>query len=244
MHPILFTWRGVRLHSYPAMVYLGLIAGVAAGNLAANSARLDSARVFTATFLLLPPALVGARLLFAATHWRSYDGRRHAIWRLREGGSSSLGGVAVVLLLSYPLVAALGLPFGAFWDVATFTALPALMLGRVGCLLQGCCSGRPSDGPFTLCLPDHRGVWQSRIPSQLLDMSLCLFLLLAAVTLWPSRAFPGAIALTVLAGYGAGRLVLEATREERSDTGKLNIHRALSASIAVMALAALIAFMD
>jgi phosphatidylglycerol:prolipoprotein diacylglycerol transferase len=242
MHPILLTWRGVHLHSYQAMVYVGLIAGIAVGNVAANLVGLDSARVFVATLLLLAPALVGAKLLFVASHWKEYQGRCPTIWSLRDGGSSNLGGVTLVLLLSYPLLGALGLPFGAFWDVATFTALVALMFGRIGCLLHGCCSGRPSDGPFTLYLPDHRGVWRRRIPSQLLDMGLCFSLLVAATMLWPSRAFPGAIALIVLAGYGSGRLVLEATREERSYIRSLNVHRTLSASIAVIAFAALIAF--
>ena len=43
------------------MLYLGLVAGVAAGNVAARAAGIDAFRMFAATLVLIGPALVGAR---------------------------------------------------------------------------------------------------------------------------------------------------------------------------------------
>src|SRR5262252_1173754 len=38
MRPILFRWRGLTVHSYPALLYVGLVLGVFAGNAAAYGA--------------------------------------------------------------------------------------------------------------------------------------------------------------------------------------------------------------
>ncbi len=75
MRPVLVRWQGIAIHSYTALLYVGLVIGIGAGNFAAHRAGLDPARVFTATLLLLVPALIGARLAFVAGHWAFY--RRH-----------------------------------------------------------------------------------------------------------------------------------------------------------------------
>ena len=37
MRPVLFYWRGRPIWSYPAMLYIGLVFGVLAGNVAAHA---------------------------------------------------------------------------------------------------------------------------------------------------------------------------------------------------------------
>ncbi|MEO8577824.1 MAG: prolipoprotein diacylglyceryl transferase family protein [Gemmatimonadales bacterium] len=78
MRPILFRWRSITVWSYPAMLYVGLVAGVFVGNLAARETGTDALRVFIATLVLIPPAIAGARLLYVAAHWSEYrdDTRR------------------------------------------------------------------------------------------------------------------------------------------------------------------------
>lgn len=48
------------------MLYSGLVAGVAAGNLAAREAGINTLHAYIATLILIIPALAGARLLFVA----------------------------------------------------------------------------------------------------------------------------------------------------------------------------------
>ena len=52
------------------MLYVGLVFGVIAGNIAAHAAGLDPLRVYIATIVLIVPALIGARLLFVASEWK------------------------------------------------------------------------------------------------------------------------------------------------------------------------------
>src|ERR1051325_9775629 len=193
MRPILIRVGAIPIHAYPAMLCLGLVAGVLAGSVAARRSDIDPFRVFVATFALLVPALVGARLLFVAAEWRRYRGNRRRIFNQREGGASQYGGLLLALPLSVPVLAALGLPFGAFWDVAGFTILVGMICTRAGCLLNGCCAGRPSRRWGALYLPNHAGVWTTRVPTQGLEALLAAALLAASAAAWHLMPFPGAL---------------------------------------------------
>jgi phosphatidylglycerol---prolipoprotein diacylglyceryl transferase len=240
MRPILVSWNGLRIHSYPALLYVGMALGMVAGSYAASVSGLDPGRVVVAIVLLTIPALVGARLLFVATHWRLYRNEPRRILRRTEGGAAMQGGLPLALLVSVPLLAALEIPVGAFWDVATFTALIALIFARLGCLLHGCCAGRPTTGLVGLDLPDHRGIWRRRVPTQLLDAGWAALVMVGAAGLWSVRPFPGAVFLAALGAYALGRFVLEPTREGRVRLGALDLQRALAVASGLTALAGLV----
>jgi phosphatidylglycerol:prolipoprotein diacylglycerol transferase len=240
MRPVLFVWQGVRIYSYPAMMYLGMVLGIVAGNYAANLRGLDSARVLVAMLLLTIPGLIGARLLFVAIHWGLYRREPRRIWRRSEGGAALQGGLVLAVAVSVPLLGAIGVPFAAYWDVATFTLLIWLIFARVGCLLHGCCSGRPSQAWFALNLPDHRGIWRQRIPTQILEAGWAALLLLGAAGLSNQPLFPGAVFLAALGAYALGRFALQRTREVQDQLGALNVQQAISAAFGVVALVGLL----
>jgi phosphatidylglycerol:prolipoprotein diacylglycerol transferase len=239
MHPVMFRWRGLTIHSYPAMQYVGLVAGVTAGNAAAHVAGLNTYRVFIATCILLFPALAGARLLYVASHWRFYRRNRSSIWNRSEGGAAQYGGFLVAVPLSAPLLGALQVPFAAFWDVSMVTIMVGMIFTRIGCFLNGCCAGRPTESWFAISLPDHTGVWERRIPTQLLEAGWSLILLAAALAVWPTLPFDGALFLVVSAGYATGRLLLESTRNSSRNALTFTLHHAISLLIIAVSVAAL-----
>jgi phosphatidylglycerol---prolipoprotein diacylglyceryl transferase len=238
MRRVMFRWRGVTIWSYPAMLYVGLVAGVVAGNLAAHRIGIDAFRVYVATLLLLVPALAGARLLYVASHWSTFRGRADRIWSRREGGAAQYGGLLVILPLSLPLLAALRLPIGAFWDVAAFTILVGMIFTRVGCLLNGCCAGRPVRR-WGVYLPNHLGVWKRRVPTQCLEAAWAAVLLVGAVAAWRRLPFPGALFLLVAGGYATGRLVLESAREHDPGAATFTVQHAISLLIATVSFVTL-----
>jgi phosphatidylglycerol---prolipoprotein diacylglyceryl transferase len=210
------------------MLYLGLVFGVVAGDMAAHTAGLDALRVWIATLLLIVPALIGARLLFVASEWKFYRHNPSRIWARGEGGFMMYGGVPLMLLCSVPLLRAVNVNFGAFWDVSTFTILVGMIFTRVGCLLNGCCSGRPTQGWLGVNLPDYQGVRQKRIPTQGFE-ALCAFaLLLAAMVLWRRIPFAGALFLLTMLGYSSVRLVLEPARERTNRSRQFRVAYVLS----------------
>ena len=183
MRKVLFSWHGVPVYSYPAMLYLGLVAGVFSGVWVAQNFGMNADRFAVAMVILLVPALVGARLYFVFTRWDVYRREPRRIWRRSEGGMAMYGGLILAVPLSFPLLRAMDLPFAAFWDAATFTMLLGMAFTRVGCLLNGCCGGRPTATWFALDLPDDRGIWKRRYPTQLIEVAFALLLLTAALAL-------------------------------------------------------------
>jgi phosphatidylglycerol:prolipoprotein diacylglycerol transferase len=241
MRQVLFEWHGVRIHSYPAMLYLGMTLALIVGNYASNMMGMASAPVFLASVLLSVPGLIGGRALFVACHWSEYRLEPRRIWRRSEGGGALQGGLLLAVLVSAPLLAVLRVPHGAFWDSATFGLLTWLIFGRLGCLLHGCCCGRPSEAPIALCLPDHRGVWCRRIPTQILEACWAAVLLLFAVGIRGRLPFPGALFLSALAAYGVGRSALQPARAAQERLGGINLQQALSAALVGLSLTGLLA---
>lgn len=240
MRRVLFELNGIKIYSYPAMLYLGLNLGMVAENFAAKAAHLDTLKVFIATLLLLIPALVGARLLHVITHWSVYRLAPERIWRQAEGGAAMYGAVPFMLIASVPLLNAFQISFGSFWDVATFPILVGMIFTRIGCLLNGCCSGRASNSFCAMNLPDHNGVWQRRIPTQLLEAGWGMLLLVAAIFLWNLSPFPGTIFLCVLVSYSLGRFAFEWTRQEQDRMGMLTVDQAISFILVLIPLILLV----
>lgn len=222
MRRVLFQSRAFTLWSYPALLYLGLVAGVLASHVAAHAAGLNALRVFVATFLLIPPALVGARLLYVATRWPTYRHDPRRIWRRGEAGAAHYGGLLVALALSVPILAVLRVPLGAFWDVTTPAMLLTLAFARVGCWLNGCCAGRS----------------EARVPVQLLEAAWALALLALSLALWGRLPFAGASFLVLAALYATGRLALLGARAEGR---RFTIHHGISVVMIVLSVGALTA---
>jgi phosphatidylglycerol---prolipoprotein diacylglyceryl transferase len=237
MTRILFRWREINFYSYSVMLYLGFVIGILAGALAAPLDGLTADRFTVAAVMLVIPAMVGSRLLFVALHWDIYRREPARIWNRAEGGMALYGGLILMIAVSLPLLNAIGISFGAFWDTAIFSLLLGTAITRIGCLLNGCCCGRPTSGWLGIRLPNRQGIWRRRIPTQLLEsgFALTLFLALLTIKLW--MGFTGSIFILGLAAYGLCRLVLEGTREFRDDIVPL---RLISAALVAAALASIL----
>ena len=238
MRPTLLTVRGVRVPSYPAMLWLGIVLGVVVQNAAAHDAGIAADRVWIATLVLLPLALVGARLLHVAGHWHLY---RHDLPRVVDrssGGMAMYGGIIVMLPASLVVLALLDVPYWQFWDVTILLILPAMVftarrvppqrvLRREG---DRRVVRRPPCGATTA--PSTR-----RVPTQLLEACLAAALLAVAVAVRPVVDRPGQLFLLVAAGYGIGRTLLQSLRGMRTRVDGLLL---LSVAIAALAAAGLV----
>ena len=220
------------------MLYVGLIVGTVAGNIAAHQTRIDPFRAYAATMLLIPTALIGARLLFVGANWRYFWHHPRDVFNPDRGGAAQYGGLLLAIPLSFPLLAVLGLPVGTFWDVSSFTILAGMIPTRIGCLLNGCCGGQPV-ARWGICLPNHLGVWTRRVPTQLLEATLAAIILSACTAIWPSVPFPGALFLFAAGAYATGRLVLESVRERPPASRRVSLQHAISLVIAVVSFTVL-----
>lgn len=213
----------VRLPTYVVLLYLGCVVGTWAGAVAARADGLAPGRFALAVAVLLVPALAGARLWYVLGHLDVYRHEPARAWRRGEGGSALYGGLVLAVALSPPLLAALDLPFWRFWDAATVTMAIGLLATRLGCAQNGCCAGRPTDGPLGVWMPDTAGRWARRYPAPLLEAAWVLVLLVGAAAVGSDLPFAGARFTAVVALYGAGRAVVGATRATTSRARRANL---------------------
>jgi phosphatidylglycerol:prolipoprotein diacylglycerol transferase len=225
MRPQLLTWRSVHVSSYVVMLYLGLLAGTYVTYAAGRHAGLSGERFAGAILVLLVPAVLGARLAFVAGRWplfRCEPGR--IVARGREGGAVAYGGLLAVPL-SVPLLVVLGLPVAAFWDAGALGFLAAIACLRIGCFLNGCC----------------RGSVASRIPTQLLEAGWAAVLLTGATLAADKMPFDGALFLSTLAAYAAGRFFLDLARVGPRRLGRLTVAQVCSAGFVLISATVLVA---
>lgn len=240
MRRVLFRWRGVIVYSYTVFLYLGLLLGVVAGNIAAHFRRIDRAHVYWATLVLIAAALAGTRVLYVATHWERFRAQPSLIWKQRRRGASMYGGLVLALICSIPVLAVLHLQSAEFWDISVFTILTGMIFVRIGCFLNGCCAGRSCDSGYAMYLPDSSGAWKRRFPTQLLEAGYAGALLVCAALVWPRLPHPGELFLLLCAAYGAARFAMEFLREREAGSRRMTIAQYCSllvASTSVLALA-------
>jgi phosphatidylglycerol---prolipoprotein diacylglyceryl transferase len=225
----------ITVHAYPAMLYLGAVCGIIAASRWAEFHGLPGPTVFGVMLLLFLPALVGARLLFVVFHWELYRRHPSRIWERTGGGAALYGGLVVSFLVSLPLLRVLAIHALAFWDAGAIALLIGLASTKFGCLLHGCCAGRPANSFLAFYLPGARGVWCRRLPAQLFEAGLAGGVLLGSIEIANRLPFEGSLFLSSLAGYAGGRWILEPTREIIDRAGRWSLNRIISAALLVIA---------
>jgi phosphatidylglycerol---prolipoprotein diacylglyceryl transferase len=236
MRRILFHFFGTPIYSYPAMLYLGIVLGIYAELHAAGSIGLSLQSTLFATLILLSMALLGARLLHVLPLWHVYRHNLKHILHFSNGGASMYGGLLVAVPASFPLLAYFELPFGSFWDVASFTMLVGMVVTRVGCFLNGCCCGRPTLSRWGLNLPNHEGVWRRRIPMQIWEAAWGVVVLAGGILVWRLQPFEGAVFSYAVGAYGFGRLVLESFRDKQNWVRGISVHKAISVGLIAISI--------
>jgi phosphatidylglycerol:prolipoprotein diacylglycerol transferase len=203
MLPILYQNRDLILYSYPLLMGLGWGIGyqIFFANLAPSLSKLRAQFLFWGIFVC---AWLGAKLLFYFTYPKDKILLLDQVSFWTGGGFVFYGGFigALVFLVLYKLIDK------KFMAADLWPMLPALAIGhgigRIGCLLAGCCYGKPTDLFWGIYLHDHY-----RHPTQLLE---AVGLLTLGVYLLTSKASRTLLISHYLVVYGLLRLGIEGLR--------------------------------
>lgn len=104
-------------------------------------------------------------------------------------------------------------------------ALPfSIGLGRLGCLVAGCCRGAPYDGPLAVAYDD--GVL--RHPAQLYEALFQLAAGYVLLVLWRRQILFGRLFALYLAAYGAFRFATEFIRDTAKPYGGLSAYQLMA----------------
>ncbi|TKJ37038.1 MAG: hypothetical protein CEE38_09040 [Planctomycetes bacterium B3_Pla] len=164
MYPELFELPFVHLtiKSYGLMMVIGFLAAVSLIRRLSRNITPDPQLITNAALYSLIGGVVGARLFFVIHYFDNFRSRPLEVLYIWEGGLELLGGVvlAVAVILFYLIYHKL--PIRRYLDILAIGLMLALVFGRIGCFLNGCCYGKPTDLPWGVHFPYHSFAYLSQ----------------------------------------------------------------------------------
>lgn len=132
----------ITLHSYGAMLVVAFIVGIFLARSRAPRFGLKPEQISDAAFWALLAGILGARVVFIAEEWKYYSQHTSEIFKLQFDGLTSFGGFIFGGLALWAFARTKKMSLGAIFDACGGPFLISHAIGRVGCLLNGCCHGR------------------------------------------------------------------------------------------------------
>jgi phosphatidylglycerol:prolipoprotein diacylglycerol transferase len=241
MHSILFRIGPIPIYAYGFMLMLAFLAGSAVAVRLAKRRGIAPEHVLDMTALILVLSIVGARLLYVALKWQHFSAHPGEIAHIWEGGLSFHGGLAGGLLAGVIYCRRHGLPILRMGDVMMPGVALGYAIGRLGCFLNGCCYGAPTDLPWACRFPEPLGAGSLTAPSHPTQIYAAIISLgLFALLLWIGRhqRVDGQVLWTYLLGYAVYRFGIEFLRAgATAEAGMAGLTDAQWASIGMALLA-------
>jgi phosphatidylglycerol:prolipoprotein diacylglycerol transferase len=175
MHPIVCTIGPFTLYSYGLMLVVGFIVSSRLACLQAQREGLPPEVIFNLLFFSFICGVIGARVFYLIENFRYYLTRHQEIIMFQHGGLSWFGGFLAGLFFAAYYLKRKSLPIYRVLDLVIPYLALAQGIGRIGCLLNGCCFGKAAK--WGIFFPTHNLVLVPvQIYSALLLLAIFIFL--------------------------------------------------------------------
>lgn len=163
MHRILFTipvGGGVPVFGYGLFLMLGFVVALALACLRSKKAGVSRDAVLDVGILGIFAGVVGARAAYLLIDYQPVDGD-YGGWRewvaVWQGGLTFQGGLFLALAAEWLYLRWKKISVGRMFDVYAPSLALGVGFGRIGCLFNGCCWGRPAEAGAWLAMrfPDN-----------------------------------------------------------------------------------------
>jgi phosphatidylglycerol---prolipoprotein diacylglyceryl transferase len=248
VHPIAFRLGSLTIHWYGVMIALAFLAGLWTATLRARREKIPGDKIADVTLWLMVGAILGARIVYVTTYWKEeFAGQPLSeIFMIQRGGLVYYGGFIGATIAGAIYIRWKKMPFWKTADVLTPSIALGSFFGRVGCLLNGCCYGQPTDLPWAIQFPNGSYAWSQQFqeglvfhgktvapngpsfpvhPTEIYSGLLNLMLYFFLAWLFRRKKFDGQIFSTYLLCYAVTRAFVEYFR---GDYSNLHYHLGLT----------------
>jgi phosphatidylglycerol:prolipoprotein diacylglycerol transferase len=216
MHPILFSIGPFTIYTYGVLLAAAYLVGLKLAMVRARSRYLDSTRVLDLGVWIIISALVGAKLMLLVVDFQYFRANPAELVSLARSGGVFYGGLILAVIVSIWYIRRQGLPLWTTCDVFAPGIALGHVVGRLGCLMAGCCFGKPADVPWAITFTDPAASVNGTPlgvplhPTQLYEAGAELVILgLLLATERRGRPFPGRTFWTYMLLYAVSRYVVE-----------------------------------
>ena len=249
MHPILFEVGDWPVYSYGVLLALAYLAGLQLAVVRARRMGLDGARVMDLGIYLIIAALVGAKLMLVVVDFNYFRQQPRELLSLVRAAGVFYGGLLAAFGVAVLLIRRYRLPLWKTTDAFAPGIALGHVVGRLGCLMAGCCYGRATDLPWGITFTDPAAASNVGTPlniplhpTQLYEAGAeLLILLFLLLTERRGRPFAGRTFWSYLLLYAISRFIIEFFRgDERGSLAGLSTSQAVSVVLAPIALVMLV----
>jgi phosphatidylglycerol:prolipoprotein diacylglycerol transferase len=237
INPIAFTigslsirWYGIMIALAILLLVLWMIWQVRRG------AKISYDTVFTAALVGIPSGIVLSRLLHVIDRWDYYS--QHMGQIIGGGGLTAYGAILGATLGIWVYSKFSKLNFGYFADLIAPGIILAQVVGRVGCLINGCCYGIETSLPWGVVYTNPTCLAPLGVGTQPTTIYEIIYLLIifGVVLLLKGRFKPdGSLFLIYLSLYSLWRFASDFLRDGTSFL--FGLHQAQIIGIIVLAIA-------
>lgn len=165
MYPELFEIPFIHLtiKSYGLMMVIGFLAAVFVIRRLSRDITPDPQLITNAALYTLIAGVVGARLFYVIHYFDKFRGDLLSVFAIWQGGLELLGGVVLAVLVVFFYLRRHKLPIRRYLDILAIGLMLALVFGRIGCFLNGCCFGKPTDKLWGIRYPYSSFAYNSQV---------------------------------------------------------------------------------
>lgn len=165
MYPELFEipFTNLTIKSYGLMMVIGFLTAVWLIRRLTRNITSDSALITNAALYSLMAGIAGARLFYVIHYFYKFKGNLLSVFAIWEGGLELLGGVVLALAVILFYLRRHKLPIRHYLDVLAIALMLALAFGRIGCFMNGCCFGKPTNLSWAVRFPYDSPPYRSQI---------------------------------------------------------------------------------
>lgn len=169
MHPSLLDLGPVSIHTYGVLLAAAYLTGLWFATRRARARGLDGDRVTDLGIYVIVSALVGAKLLLIVVEFDHFRRDPSEIWTVLRSGGVFYGGLLLAVAVAFWQIRRHRLPVWTTCDAFAPGIALGQAVGRIGCLMAGCCYGAPTDLPWGVTFTDPLAASNTGAP---LDVSL------------------------------------------------------------------------
>ncbi|MHB1455991.1 MAG: prolipoprotein diacylglyceryl transferase [Armatimonadota bacterium] len=225
MYSILFHVGPVPIRAYGLMLWIGMMVGLYRTVIAGRKQGISSDSIIDIALISVIAGVIGAHIasiLLDLPFYLRNPGEIAGLWKgvlSPSGGIKGLsfhggliGGIGAAYLytrwkkLSFPVMVDLCIPAVAI----------AYGITRIGCFLNGCCYGIPTDLPWGACFPvdgASGGLTPPSHPVQIYAFLVSIVIYLVLVRIENHRKFVGQVFLSYISMYAVYRFLAEFLRK-------------------------------
>jgi phosphatidylglycerol:prolipoprotein diacylglycerol transferase len=248
VHPILLDAGPITIYSYGVLLAAAYLLGLWLGVRRANQAGLDGTKVLDLGIWVIIAALVGAKGLLFIVDFEHFTSSREEFFTLLRSGGVFYGGLIAASLTCIYLLRKHKLPLWQSGDLFAPGIALGYMVGRLGCLMAGCCYGKPTQVAWAVTFTDPAAAMNVGTPlgvplhpTQVYESLAGLVILITLLAIERrGRPYPGRTFWQFVFLYGVSRFVIEFYRgDDRGMAGMFSTSQVISLVLVPLSLAML-----